>query len=168
MHVTVPFPEALELVLQGAQLPPIIASATCSGSTLRVELDLRTVPSPPFALRAITALAPIVRVLATFRSFEAGTVTFDLVVRAGSIPVQRLLNQFTGLLSAQLRKHGLPEQLATVKQGVDGGLQAVVDLQAAAALRTRGLTVTRFAIDEGAIVAAATVQGFVVHRAGEV
>ena len=166
MHVTVPFPEALELVLRGAELPPIIASATCSGATLRVDLDLRTIPSPPFALRAITALAPIVRVHATFRSFDAGTATFDLVVRAGSIPVQRLLNQFTGLLAAQLRKHGLPEQLATVKQGVDGELLAVVDLQAAVALRTRGLRVTRFALDEGAVVAAATVQGFSVQGSG--
>ena len=168
MHLTVPFPEALELALQGGTLPPIVASASCSGSTVRVDLDLRSIPSPSFALRAITALAPIVRVLATFRSFEAGTATFDLVVRAGSIPVQRLLNQFTGLIAAQLRSHGLPERLASVTQGVDGGLIAVVDLQAAAALRTRGLTVTRFTIDEGAIGVAATIHGFSVQRAGSV
>jgi hypothetical protein len=165
VRLMLPFPEALELALRGAPLPALISELVCSGATVRADLDLRAVPSPPFALRAVAMVAPIVRVHATFRSFDAGKATFDLRVRAASVPLQRLLNQLTGLLNSGLRSQHLPPGLVTVAQGPDGDPIVVVDLQAGVDANAAGVTVTRFAIDDGAVEVAATVHGFAL-RAG--
>lgn len=163
MHLTLPFPEALELALQGAPLPRPIGDLTCVGATVRADIDLRRVPSPPFALRALAAVAPTVHVQATCRSFDAGKATFELAVRAASIPVQRLLNLLTPLVNTGLRSQHLPEGLVVVRPGPDGEPLAVLDLQAAVAIRTDGVTVTGFAIDDGAVEIAASVRGFVLR-----
>ncbi|QTE28789.1 hypothetical protein [Pengzhenrongella sicca] len=163
MHLTLPFPEAVELALQGAALPPLVRSVACTGATIRADIDLRAVPSPPFALRAVAAVAPIVHVEATFRSFAAGAATFDLAVRAGSVPVQRVLNQLTGLLNSALRAQHVPDGLVTVRQGAAGELLAVLDLQAGVALRTRGVTLTHCALTEGVFEVAATVRDFTLR-----
>lgn len=160
MHLSLPFPEALELALQGAPLPPVVRELTCSGPAIRADVDVRAVPNPPFALRAVAAVAPIVRVHLTFRAFDAGAATFDLTVRAGSVPVERLLNQLTGLLNTALRSQHLPEGLVAIRRGPGGEPLVVLELQSAIAVRADGVTLTRFAIADGGIELAATVHGF--------
>ena len=163
MHLTLPFAEALELALQGAPLPALVRELTCTGATIRADIDLRAVVSPPLALRAVAAVAPTVRVDATFRSFDAGTATFELTIRAGSVPVQRLLNQLTGVLNSALRGQHLPDGLVSIRQGSGGEPLAAVELRRAVALRADGVTLTRFAVDDGAVELAATVHGFALH-----
>lgn len=142
MRLSLTFPEALELARQGGPLPALVRDLTCTGSTVRADVDLRAVPSPPLALRALAAVAPTVHVDATFRSFAAGRATFDLTVHAGAVPVQRLLNQLTRLLNAGLLAAHLPAGLVAVERGAHGEPQVVLDLQSAIALRATGVTVT--------------------------
>jgi len=151
VRLSLPFPEALELVLAGEPLPALLPRLTCSGATVHADVDLRAIPSPPFALRAVALAAPTVGVDATFRSFDAGRVTFDLVVRAGSVPVQRLLNQLTPLVNSVLRAAELPAGLVVVEQGPHGEPQAVLDVQAAVALRADGVTVTELSIADATV-----------------
>ena len=158
MRLSMSFPEALDLAVVGGPLPSFVREVTCTDATVRADVDLRAVPSPPFALRALAAIAPTVQVAATFRSFAAGRATFDLGIRAGSVPVQRLVNQLTGLLNSGLRAANLPARLVVVEQGPHGDPQAVVDLQSAIALRADGVTVTAFAIADATINLTATLR----------
>jgi hypothetical protein len=164
VRLTLPFTEARELALQGGALPPIVRSASCVGATIRAEIDLRAVPGAPLAVRALAAVAPIVRVDATFRAFEQGRVTFELTIWAAAVPVHRLLNQLTGVLNGALRGRGLPDGLVVVHQGLRGEPVAVVDLQAAVALRADGVTLTDFALADGAVELEASIAGFALRE----
>ncbi|RYV52018.1 hypothetical protein [Pengzhenrongella frigida] len=157
MRLSLTFPEALEFALLGGALPPVLREVTATGSTVRADVDLRAVPAPPFALRALATIAPTVRVDATFRSFAGGRATFDLVIKAGAVPVQKLLNQLTPLLNSGLRAAHLPAGLVVVEQGPHGEPQAVLDLQSAVALRATGVTITAFEIADASVDLTATV-----------
>ncbi|WP_407344287.1 hypothetical protein [Pengzhenrongella phosphoraccumulans] len=165
MRLSMSFPEALELALSGVTLPSVVREVSCNDATVKADVDLRAVSSPPFALRALAAVAPTVHVEATFRSFAAGRATFDLGVRAGSVPVHRLLNQLTGLLNSGLRAANLPTGLVVVEQGPRGDPQAVVDLQSAVALRADGVQLTAFAIAAGQIDLTASISSPAVRTA---
>lgn len=163
MHLNLPFPEAIQLALLGAPLPALVSHLTCADATIRADLALRAVPEPPFALRALAVVAPIVRVDAKFRAFDAGRATFDLAIRAGSVPVHRLLNQLTGLLNTALGEAHVPAGLVSVTHGPHGEPVAVLDLQSAVAVRADGVTLTGFAIHDGAIQVGAAVRGFALR-----
>lgn len=164
MRLAMPFTEILDLALQGAPIPPPVGLLTCEGATVRVDLDLHAIPAPSLAIRALAALAPIVHLEATFRTFDAGVGEFDLAVRTGAVPVQRLLKHLTGLLNAGLRGAHLPEGLVVIEQGSHGAPLAVVDLQAAIATQADGVALTGFAIADGAVEVVAVVHGFALHQ----
>ena len=164
MRLAMPFTEILALALRGAPLPPLVGLLTCDGATVRVDLDLHAIPAPSLAVRALAAVAPIVHVAATFQTFDAGVAEFDLAVRAGAVPVQRLLKHLTGLLNAGLRGAHLPEGLVVIEQGSHGAPLAVVDLQAAIATQADGVALTGFAIADGGVEAVAVVRGFALHQ----
>lgn len=164
MRLAMPFTEILDLALQGAPLPPPVGLLACEGTTVRVDLDLHAIPAPPLTIRALAALAPIVHVEATFRAFDTGVAEFDLAVRAGAVPVQRLLKHLTGLLNAGLRSAHLPEGLVVIERGSHGAPLAVVDLQAAIATQADGVALTGFAIADGAVEVVAVVHGFALHQ----
>lgn len=162
MRLTLPFTEILELALRGAPLPRGVRDLTCTGATVRADLDLRAVPALPRAVRTLAAVTPIIRVDAAFRTFDSGLATFDLAVRAASVPVQRLLSHLTGLLDAELRSAHLAD-LVVVEQGPHGAPHVVVDLQAAVALRADGVALTGFTIADGAVRVEAVVRGFALR-----
>ncbi|MGV8965939.1 MAG: hypothetical protein ACOH2F_06630 [Cellulomonas sp.] len=151
MRLSMSFSEALDLALSGGSLPSVVRAVTCHDATIWADVDLRAVPSPPLALRALASIAPTVQVDATFRSFDAGRATFDLGIRAGSVPVQRLVNQLTGILNSGLAAARLPAGLVVVERGPHGDPQATVDLQSAISLRAQGITLTTFTIAEATI-----------------
>ena len=163
MRLDMPFTEVLDLALQGAPLPSLVGLLTCQGATVRVDLDLRKIAAPSFAVRALAAVTPVIHVAATFRTFDAGVAEFDLTVRAGAIPVQRLLKHLSGLLNAGLRAAHLPAGLVVIEQGPHAAPLAVVDLQAAIATLADGVALTGFAIADGAVEAVAVVRGFAIR-----
>ncbi|NMR19918.1 hypothetical protein [Cellulomonas fimi] len=165
MHLTLPFPEALELALQGAPPPPPVRGVSCTGARVRVDVDLRDVPAAPFAVRAIAAITPVVTVDATFAGFREGRATFELAVHAGSLPVHRLINHLTGLINSTLRARDIPPGLLLVQSGPDGDPVAVVDLQAAADLRVQGVTVAGFVLHDATIEVEAAVRDVRLRRA---
>lgn len=163
MRLTMSFTEILDLALQGAPLPSVVGLLACEGATVRVDLDLHGIAAPSIAVRALAAMTPVVHVAATFQTFDAGVAEFDLTVRAGAMPVQRLLKHLTGLLNAGLRGAHLPAGLVVLEQGSRGLPLAVVDLQAAIATQADGVALTGFTIADGAVEVVGVVRGFAIR-----
>ncbi len=157
MHLTLPFTEALDVVLRGRPLPSMLDDVGCTGSTVHASVDLRALAAgavsttTPRALAMAARAVPVVRLGATLIGFGQGRVTADLTVQAGPVPVHRLLGLLTGIANSALRARGLPTGLLDVERGPGGEPRLVVDVQRVLDKRVPGLVLTGLTLADGVL-----------------
>lgn len=159
MHLRVPFHELLDLALRGRVLPAALRDVGCTGSTIRAQIDLRSLSlgaTAPKALAMVARAVPVVRIGATLVGFAEGRIRADLTVQAGPVPVHRLLGLLTGAANSALRARGLPSGVIDIERGPAGEPRLVVDVQRVLDRRARGLVLTGVALVDGVLEVDAT------------
>lgn len=152
MHIEATIDEAVQVVRAVRPLPAMVLDvrAAQSGDAVEVDIDPKELPGASGLIRFGAALAGNVTVTARFVGFAAGDATFALAAQARGITVDKILNQLSGRISANLAAQGLPPDVIELRPAGDG-LELVAHAQAAADARATGVVVQSFDLSDKTI-----------------
>ncbi len=159
MRIQLPFDEALAFARSRGPLPDIVQSIGCEGSTISIELDLRTVESSSLGMRIALAAAGAVLVSVRVADYSEGIVSLAVTAHARGLPAHKLLPYLLRPIDDAVVKAGLPSGTVTVAD-TDGDPIIRVDVQRAVETRVEGMTITALHLTDAVMQLSADVGDF--------